>query len=176
MLLYSLFAYENQGEQSSLFVANKLAYFLQRLGEHLNLNFHPENYGPYSVQVGRVLDSLNGTYLHGLEQNQVGPFESLYLNYEKWDEVTAYVEGELNVEQRKRLQSLLLLIKGFESAFSLELLATVDFLMKDRDEGTPKEEVRKQIEEWSSRKTKMFRTEYVEIAENQLSTYTHAFM
>jgi len=173
MLLYSLFAYESQGEQSSVFVANKLAYFLQRIGENLKLNFVAEYYGPFSVQVGYVLYNLNGSYLHGLEQNEVRPFEPLQLNYQKWDEVKDYVERELNPAQRERLQSLLRLIKGFESAFSLELLATVDFLMKDRGEGTPKEEVRKQIEDWSSRKTKMFRPEYIEIAQNQLTNYAN---
>lgn len=174
MLLYSLFAYENQGEQSSLFVANKLAYFLQRIGEKLRLTFEAEFYGPYSVQVGHVLYNLNGVYLNGMEQNQTRPFEPLYLNYQKWDEVKAYVEQELSAVQRDRLKKLLRLISGFESAFSLELLATVDFLMKEHGEGTPKEDVRKQIEDWSSRKTKLFRTEYVEIAQHQLNTYANA--
>lgn len=173
MLLYSLFAYESQGEQSSLFVANKLAYFLQKLGENLRLKFEPNYYGPYSVQVGHVLYNLNGTYLHGLEQNEARPFEPLQLNYEKWDEVKAYVDRDLTAEQRNRLQNLLRLIDGFESAFSLELLATVDYLVKERGADTPKEEVRKQIEDWSSRKTKMFRTEYIEIAQNQLNNYAN---
>lgn len=173
MLLYSLFAYESQGEQGSLFVANKLAYFLQRMGENLNLKFVPENYGPFSVQVGQVLYSLNGAYLHDLKLSEVGPFEPLQLNYQKWDEVKGYVEKELMAEQRTRLESLLRLIKGFESAFSLELLATVDYLMKERGEDTSKEDVWKKIEEWSSHKTKMFRPEYIEIAQNQLNKYAN---
>jgi O-acetyl-ADP-ribose deacetylase (regulator of RNase III) len=174
MLLYSLFAYENQGEQSSLFVANKLAYFLQRIGEKLRLTFEAHLYGPYSVQVGHVLYNLNGVYLTGMEQNQARPFDPLHLNYHKWDEVKAYVDRELSMVQRERLQNLLRLINGFESAFSLELLATVDFLMRERGEETSKEDVRKQIDDWSSRKTKLFRTEYVEIAQHHLSTYANA--
>lgn len=171
MLLSTLFAYENQGEQSSLFVANKLAYFLQRMGEPLRLTFEPHLYGPYSVQVGHVLYGLNGVYLHGMEQNQVGPFESLHLNYEKQDEVNAYVDRELSAAQRDRVAGLLRLIDGFESAFSLELLATVDFLMNQRTEGLSKEDVREKIENWSSRKTKLFRTEYIELAQQQLNNY-----
>ncbi|TAE28805.1 MAG: phosphatase [Cytophagales bacterium] len=176
MLLYSLFAYENQGEQSSLFVANKLAYFLQRIGEKLRLTFEPHFYGPYSVQVGHVLYNLNGVYLNGMEQNQAGPFDPLYLNYQKWDEVKEYVNRELSAMQRERLEKLLRLINGFESAFSLELLATVDYLMKERGESTPKEDVRKQIEDWSSRKTKLFRTEYIEIAQSHLGAYANALL
>lgn len=174
MLLYSLFTYESQGEQSTLFVANKLAYFLQRSGENLRLKFEPNYYGPYSVQVGHVLYNMNGVYLNGMEQNEARPFEPLQLNYDKWDEVKTYVERELTAEQRERLHNLLRLIDGFESAFSLELLATVDFLMKERGAETSKEEVYEKIVSWSSRKTKMFRTEYVEIAQNQLNTCANA--
>lgn len=174
MLLYSLFAYENQGEPSSLFVANKLAYFLQRIGENLKLTFEPRLYGPYSVQVGHVLYNLNGVYLRGMEQNQTRPFEPLYLNYQKREEIEAYVKQDLSVAQQERLKNLLQLINGFESAFSLELLATVDFLMEKRGEETSKENVLKEIEEWSSRKTKLFRLEYIEIAQNHLNTYRNA--
>ena len=41
MLLSALFAYEHAPEmvRASLFVANKLAYFLRRLGDRLILNF-----------------------------------------------------------------------------------------------------------------------------------------
>ena len=80
-LLYALFAFESMGEYSSLFVANKLAYFLQRKGQKLNLNFKPFHYGPYAVGVEKVLYHLNGVYLKGLEQGQAKPFESLQLNY-----------------------------------------------------------------------------------------------
>ncbi|MCB9263476.1 MAG: phosphatase, partial [Lewinellaceae bacterium] len=55
MLLYALYQYERQGEAASLFVANKLAYFLQRMGEPLRLKFVPHFYGPYSPQVQHVL-------------------------------------------------------------------------------------------------------------------------
>lgn len=171
MLLYSLFAYENMGEQSSLFVANKLAYFLQRSGENLKLKFEAHHFGPYSVQLNHVLYNLNGVYLKGLEQNQAKPFEPIQLNYEKWEEVKAYIQLELSPEQRTRLHNVLQLINGFESAFSLELLATVDYLMAEKRE-RPTNDILNEIKMWSERKTKMFRSEYVEIAQKHLSNYT----
>ncbi len=90
-LLYSLFAFESFGEYSSLFAANKLAYFLQRMGQNLRLDFKAHHYGPFAIGVEKVLYHLNGTYITGLEQGQAKPFEPLKLNYEKWDEVYSYV-------------------------------------------------------------------------------------
>ncbi|NCC71570.1 hypothetical protein EOM09_08415 [bacterium] len=63
MLLYSMFSYESLGEHSSLFVANKFAWFLQRLGENLKLKFDVSHYGPYSIQIIHVLHKLNGKYI-----------------------------------------------------------------------------------------------------------------
>ena len=103
MLLYLLFNYESVGEQSSLFVANKLAYFLQRSGEQLKLKFEAHHYGPYTVQLNHVLLHLNGVYLSGMEQNEIKPFEPIQLNYSKFKEVEKYIETELTVEQKQRI-------------------------------------------------------------------------
>jgi len=87
MLLYAMYFYESLGEAPNLFVANKLAWFLQRMGEPLRLEFKPHHYGPYAVQVSHVLYALNGQYLKGLEQQQAKPFEALQLQYDKFTEV-----------------------------------------------------------------------------------------
>jgi O-acetyl-ADP-ribose deacetylase (regulator of RNase III) len=132
MMLYAMFYYESLGENSSLFVANKLAYFLQRLGEtSLNkLKFEAHHYGPYSVGVEHLLHNINGKYLKGLEQMNAKAFEPLELQYDKVKEVSDYVKKELTTEQRNRLSNLVKLIDGFQSALSLEVLATVDFCEK----------------------------------------------
>jgi len=79
LLLYALFYYESLGENSSLFVANKLAYFMQLLGEPSfgKLNFAAAHYGPYCPQVGHILHDVNGKYLKGLEQMGIGAFDAL---------------------------------------------------------------------------------------------------
>jgi O-acetyl-ADP-ribose deacetylase (regulator of RNase III) len=170
MLLYLLFRYEAGGEQSSLFVANKLAYFLQRSGENLKLKFEAHHYGPYTVQLNHVLYYLNGVYLKGLEQNTAKPFEPLKLNYEKWDEIQAYVETELSAEQRQRLHDVTNLVSRFESTFSLELLATVDFVVdKEKLKSTP--EIMSAINAWNTRKTNLFQEKQVEIAMDRLRDY-----
>lgn len=70
MLMYAMYYYESLGEPVSLFVANKLAYFYQRLGEpeFHRLRFDARRYGPYSQGVSHLVHSLNGTYIRGTER------------------------------------------------------------------------------------------------------------
>lgn len=96
-LLYLLFYYETSGEESSLFVANKLAYFLQRLGhKQLDLRFKRHLCGPYSHQVDHVMYALNGTYIQGLEQRQARAFERLHLVYETFPAIQSYIAQALS--------------------------------------------------------------------------------
>lgn len=173
MVLYAMFYYESLGENASLFVANKLAYFLQRLGEKsLNkLKFEAHHYGPYAVQVEHLLHNVNGKYLKGLEQMNAKAFEPLELQYDKLKEVSEYVRKELSSEQRARLSNLVKLIDGFQSALSLEILATVDFVRKDKP-GINQEDIVKTIHNWSDRKRKLFQEKYIQIATNHLHDYS----
>lgn len=173
MLLYAMFYYESLGESTSLFVANKLVYFLQRMGEkNFNkLKFEAHHYGPYAVGVEHLLHHLNGTYLKGLEQMNAKAFEPLELQYDKVKEVSAYVKKELTQEQRTRLSNLIKLIDGFQSALSLELLATVDYVKKESP-GIKKEDIVKTIHNWSDRKRRLLQEKYIDIAINHLESYS----
>lgn len=171
MLLYLLFQYETSGEQSSLFVANKLAYFLQRSGEKLRLKFEAHHYGPYTVQLNHVLMHLNGVYLKGMEQNEAKPFEPLWLNYDKYSEVEEYLKKNINFEQRERIKDVLKLLQGFKSTFALELLATVDYVSNTDDNNTI-ECVQNSIASWSNRKANLFENKQIEIAYNHLKNHS----
>jgi len=169
MLLYSLFYYEALGEYSSLFSANKMAYFLQRFGENLKLRFDAHLYGPYAVGVGHVLYSLNGKYLNGLEQNEAKAFEPLKLNYEKFNEVKEYVSNKLTTDQKTRLKKLIKFVSGFESELSLEVLSSVAFLLDRKPDSTLKE-ITQGIYSWNERKRNLFKDKYIEIAYNHLKS------
>jgi len=171
MLLYAMYFYESLGEPCSLFVANKLAWFLQRSGEHLRLNFEASHYGPYSVQVGHVLHALNGKYLRGLEQMNTKAFEEIELNYDTFNEVQTFVKSNLNSQQQVRLEGLTKLIEGFQSAFALEILATVDYIKAIR--GTTDEQVIiTEIHNWSDRKKNLFKDQYIKVAIDHLENYS----
>jgi O-acetyl-ADP-ribose deacetylase (regulator of RNase III) len=173
MLLYAMFHYESLGENCSLFVANKLAYFFQRLGdkEFGKLKFQGHFYGPYSVGVGHLLYNLNGKYVKGMEQMDAKAFEPLELQYSRLDEVTEYIRKELSDEQKSRLLNLLSLIDGFQSALSLEILATVDFIKKENP-GIDRTGIIRTIASWSDRKQRLFKDQYIEIAADRLDHYS----
>ena len=169
-LLYALFAYESLGEYSSLFAANKLAYFLQRMGQPLRLDFKPYHFGPYALGVEKVLYTLNGVYLKGLEQQVAKAFEPLMLNYEKWPEVQAFIKKELKAEETDRLDNLLKLISGFSSELSLEVLATTDFVLHEHP-NYDLEETISAVRKWNNRKNNLFKDEYIRIAYDHLMEY-----
>ncbi|MFQ5630524.1 MAG: macro domain-containing protein [bacterium] len=171
MLLYAMFYYETMDETSSLFVANKLAYFLQRLREKSfnRLKFNAGHYGPYSVQVVHMLHDLNGKYIKGLEQMKAKAFEPLELQYDRVKEVSEYIKKELSQEQRNRLKNLIKLIDGFQSALSLEVLASVDYVLRDKP-GIQQHEVVQVIQDWSERKSKLIQGKHVKIALQHLDS------
>lgn len=170
MMLYALFFYETLGEPSSLFVANKLAYFMQRLGEPAfgKLKFTAAAFGPYCQKVGKDLHELNGKYLLGLEQLNLRAFDKFELQYNTLDEVKNYVETQLPVSSRRRLEQLVNLISGFQSTFSLEVLASVDYVMKDYP-GISLEDTVQKVWEWSDRKKNLFKERYIKIAYDHLN-------
>lgn len=176
MLLYAMFNYElSMGENTNVFVANKLAYFLQRVGEPMRLTFNKASYGPYSAQVAHVLYQLNGTYLKGLEQFEAKPFEPLFLNYAAYDQIKKHVEQSLTAEQRQHLTSLSHLIHGFESFLALEVLATVDFLKKENPK-LDKAGIAQAIAEWSPRKKQQMTDSLITIALERLNSYGDTFI
>lgn len=170
MLLYALFQYERLGEVATVFAANKLAYFLQKSGEPLRLQFVPYVYGPYAQAVEKVLYALNGKYLKGMEQMSVKPFEPLKLNYDRFPEVSSYVERNLNQEQKGRLKNLFKVIEGFESSLSLEILASTHYL-KSSDPGMTEDQLFSKIQDWNQRKRNIIKKEYINIALNHLQNY-----
>lgn len=170
MLLYLMFHYESVGDVSSLFSANKLAYFLQESGEKLRLQFTAHHYGPYTVQLNHVLYSLNGVFIQGLEQNQAKAFEPLQLNYQRYKEVEQFVKTRLTATQQGRINSVLNLIRGFESTYALELLASVDYASKLPNIANI-DDIQQQIQQWNQRKANLFKPEHVALASRHLDDY-----
>jgi O-acetyl-ADP-ribose deacetylase (regulator of RNase III) len=172
MLLHALFNFERLGEPASLFVANKLAFFLKLLGEAQlkRLEFKPANYGPYSVGVQHALYDLNGVYLKGLEQHDAKPFEELELNYERHSEVEDYITRTLNAEQHARLGRLTDLVAGFRSTYALELLSSVAYILSAEPQlDVPA--IQERMKSWSKRKEALADADNVRVAYEHLEAY-----
>ena len=107
MILSALFSYEEEGEPISLFVATKLAYFLQLLGGPFKrLHFKRSYYGPYATGMSHFIRTFNGSYLKGMEQMTARPFDYLPLNHQRQTELTAYSRKNLSAEEHQILKTI----------------------------------------------------------------------
>ena len=171
MMLYLLIQYRRLGEYATEFAAQKLGYFLQRFGDkQLKLHFKKHHYGPYSNEVRHLLYSLNGVFIRGFEQKDLKPFEPFELIPEKAPDILRYVESSLPEQDRIRLKQVAELIDGYESPWGLELLSTVDYLVREH-ETLDASDISKFLMQWSARKSRLFNSYQTEQALEQLRTF-----
>ncbi len=169
MLLTSLRNYQVLGYSINLLVIQKIAYFLQRLGEPLNLQYEKGYYGPYSHRLQHLVRYLNGYYLN-FKHEATKPSTPVYLR--NLDKVEVYNIENLTLEQKNRLKELNSLIEGFESPYGLELLATVDFINQEENiKDTDK--IIEVIGNWTKRKKKLMKPFHIKVAHQRLKEYYH---
>ena len=157
MLLSVLYDLVRNGEFVSEFAAEKSAYFLQRFGakEQFKLEFQPNFYGPYSGKVKHVLYYLNGSYITGYSSKDKKPFEELGIMFDGENEIKKYLEQTDNITFNEIAYKTKAFLTGFYSAFGLELLSTVDYIISEKKVNTI-EDVTRNIESWSDRKKSLF--------------------
>ena len=129
------------------------------------------NYGPYSPQVDHLVYDLNGSFIKGFEQKSATAFEPLAMQYDKIEEVSKYVRT-LDQQEQNSLKATINLISGFESTLALEVLASVDFI-RHTNPGITLADTITAIHQWSERKNKLFKDEYIQIAYDHLDTFRY---
>jgi len=157
MMLSVLYDLVRNGEFVSEFAAEKVAYFLQRLGaeDAFKLEFKPNFYGPYSGKVRHVLYHLNGSYVMGYSSKDKKPFEELSLIMDVEKEVNSFLELPENQQYKTIVDKTKKFLSGYYSPFGLELLSTIDFIKTEK--GKEKEaEILNELETWSDRKRTLF--------------------
>ncbi len=175
MLLYLLKTYEILGYEITLLEAQKLAYFLQRLGQtDLKLQFKKYYYGPYAHNLQHLLHHLTGSYI--ITEKSIfdsKPFDNIYLNNKKLDEVKEFINKNCSSEEKHRLEIISKIINGYESPFGLELLATVDWILfNDRENKLNSiEDIKKAMIKWSKRKYDVFKKELINSALQRLLSF-----
>ncbi|MDE0775105.1 MAG: macro domain-containing protein [Nocardioides sp.] len=150
-----------------LIESQKLMYFLQTAGEPLRLNFAANRYGPYADNLRHVLNVVEGHFLSGYGDGSATVAEAESLSVLPGAVERAEVTLKDAVDTRERIDRVLELAAGFESAYGLELLATVHWLATH---GSPiaDEALTQQVWEWSPRKARMFTADHVQTALNAL--------
>lgn len=171
MLLSVLFDLAKNGEFVSEFASEKIAYFLQKFGakDAFKLEYKQNFYGPYSGKVKHVLHYLNGSYIMGYSSKDKKPFEELGIVMESEKEVNEFLSKPENNKYKAIAEKTKTFLSGFYSAFGLELLSTIDFIMKEK-KITEEKEIINYLENWSNRKKTMFTNpQFVKIAMNKLN-------
>ena len=168
MMLYVLCDLVSSGEYISAFAAEKCVYFLQKFGAEdiFKINFKRGYFGPYSGgKLSHMMYNLNGSYFRGMGAMDNKPFQRLWL----MDDTVNAVDSFMNLKENEKFKNIADKTKEFLSEYysdySLELLATVDFILRDdislsqwksmsNEELVPR--VREDICGWSERKGRKF--------------------
>ncbi|MHB1629790.1 MAG: type II toxin-antitoxin system antitoxin DNA ADP-ribosyl glycohydrolase DarG [Bacilli bacterium] len=152
-------AYSLPGYRLSLLEIQKLAYFLQEVGEPLKLRFVGHLYGPYAENLNHVLQSMDGHYIRGYGDRSRDA--EIYLLPNAVTEASDVLKND--VESLRRLTKVKEVIGGFETPYGMELLATVHWICKENPEYQIHQVV-EGVHSWSSRKEKLFKADHIETA------------
>ncbi|MFP1631532.1 macro domain-containing protein [Zhengella sp. ZM62] len=169
------------GIDCSILEVQKLGWFIERgvrrfqVSDPLKFEFQANRYGPYSHNLTKLLDSLDGSYLLCDKRlADADPLDLIWFNEAKYDRVKAYLNSGEGKEFSRVLEWAATTIDGFESPLGMELLATIDW-MKQHDGIEPTVEgVMEGLKEWAGgeaagqRKLKIFDPRLVAIALEKL--------
>jgi O-acetyl-ADP-ribose deacetylase (regulator of RNase III) len=151
-------------EGASLLEIQKLMYFLQEAGQHLSLNFVKAPYGPYAENLNHVLQAMEGHYLRGYgdrtqEVMKLSPISLMPGAENEGDDWLANHPDQT----ADRVDAVLRLISGFASAYGLELLATVHWVLthEDSDTVTDPDSLVQRVGTWNARKGRLFTSVHV---------------
>lgn len=106
---------------------HELTYFLQVSGEPLNLNFIKAKHEPIAENLQSVLNLIEGHYISGYEDTSEIASNELKLLPDARKKAFDFLSA--SPETLARVNKVGELVDGFESAFGLELLATVHWVM-----------------------------------------------
>lgn len=156
-LVEMIASYSAATVEVSLIEVQKLMYFLQVAGEQLRLNYAKDHYGPYADNLRHVLRAVEGHFLvgYGDASATVHAAEAIRVLPGASEEAATVLEAHPDTVDR--IGAVLALVDGFESAYALELLATVHWITgEDADSAADPDVAAKVVGAWSARKQRMF--------------------
>ncbi|MEM7134405.1 MAG: macro domain-containing protein [Chloroflexota bacterium] len=148
----------------TLLEVHKLMYFMQEAGEPLRLTYTKAPYGPYAENLRHVLNHIEGHFISGFGDAEDRPDKPLELKPHASEQAEAFLTAYEATQQRfARVADL---IKGFETSFGMELLATVHWVITREEAKTVEESITK-VHDWNQRK-RMFEPRHIHLARNRL--------
>lgn len=169
MMLALLRRYELLNHQPTHLEAQKLAYFLEAAGVPLGFRFEAQRCGPYSDRLYHLLQGMEGHQLRGLDDRSPGA--ELELDPAGVDEAVAWLGAHRDAQAC--FERVAGLIRGFETPYSLELLATAHWAAR-HDEGAAWDAERciEAVYAWPvdpARKRRVLRPEHLRLAHARLA-------
>jgi hypothetical protein len=144
---------------------HKLMYFMQAAGEPLRLKYKKGPYGPDAENLRHVLHAVEGHLVSGYFDGGDAPDKQLQLVPGALEDANAFLRDK--TETQARFARVSDLVEGFESAFGLELLSTVHWIVSTEQVRSIDDMVA-QTYAWNDRK-KQFSRRQIALAVDVLS-------
>lgn len=168
-LIRILTRYSERALEASLVEVQKLLYFLQVAGEPLRLNYSKARYGPYADNLRQALSNLEGHYLIGFGDGSARVADAEPIRVLPDADELAEQALASHPETVQRIARVLDLVEGFESAYGLELLASVHWIAHETPDASVNLELATSlVRDWTPRKGRMFTPEHIHVAWNAL--------
>ncbi|MDB5804860.1 MAG: macro domain protein [Betaproteobacteria bacterium] len=171
------------GIECSLLEIQKLSWFLEREVEKLasdnplDLRFEANKFGPYAERLRHLLNGLDGSYLHCEKRiSDADPLDIIWFDDDRKDHLQIYLKSPEVKPYLTALEATARLIDGFESPFGMELLATVDWLVKKEGCEPTVSSIQEGLRSWpagkqsAERKSRLFDDRVISIALERLSS------
>jgi len=145
----------------------KLAYFLEKAGQPLKLDFVKDNYGPYSDKLRHVLKALDGHYIVGVGdfagESEIGVLPGAVAEADEFIKTSGDDDLAFQVERVRNL------IQGFETPYGMELLATVHWVATQEPNVHTVDDAIAAVHKWNARKRAILREDHIRLAWQRLN-------
>lgn len=168
-LVRTLTRYSERALDASLVEVQKLLYFLQAAGEPLRLDYVKARYGPYADNLRHALSNLEGHYLIGFGDGSAKVADAEPIRVLPGADELAAESLATHPGTSERIARVLQLVEGFESAYGMELLASVHWVAHETSAASHDPDVATRlVRDWTPRKGRMFTAEHIRVAWNAL--------
>lgn len=159
LLIGAMEQYAGLEYRMSMLEVQKLAYFLHEVGALPKLKFEKHLYGPYSENLNHVLQAMEGHFIRGYGDRTSGA--EIHLLEGAKEEAEVFLNK--NLEAKHYLKQVSDLIFGFETPYDLELLSTVNWILKENSNKVDDSDfIVKAVQDWNDRKKRMFSVDDIE--------------
>jgi O-acetyl-ADP-ribose deacetylase (regulator of RNase III)/uncharacterized protein YwgA len=168
LLIKLLEFYFHKGYECTKIEVQKLAYFLQESGIDLKLRYVAHHFGPYADNLNHVLERIDGHFIIGFG-DRVNASEIKLVSSSIIEEADHFLKGDN--EANVCLSKVEKLIDGYETPLSMEVLATVHWVLKHENyQKNNYDGIKKFIHKWNKHKAS-WRDSYIRKSISRLEEY-----